>query len=220
MEDYFLTLVSPAEGYYMERGSKFLAYACPVETEEEAHRFVLTIKKEHPKARHYCMALRLFPDGSLERSNDDGEPSGSAGRPILGQLVKNNLTNVCVVVVRYFGGTKLGIPGLIEAYKTSTANALKTGKIIERKVMTKILIKLSYESFPQFLNHFKQHDIPVFEESFGDRASIIIWLPKSSVEENLLMAFHQLSQMDFNDLKHYTSYLGIEVDVLKGDVIF
>ena len=166
------------------------------------------------------MALRLFPDGSLERSNDDGEPSGSAGRPILGQLVKNNLTNVCVVVVRYFGGTKLGIPGLIEAYKTSTANALKTGKIIERKVMTKILIKLSYESFPQFLNHFKQHDIPVFEESFGDRASIIIWLPKSSVEENLLMAFHQLSQMDFNDLKHYTSYLGIEVDVLKGDVIF
>ena len=208
-----------AEGYYMERGSKFLAYACPVETEDDTQHFLQTIKKEHPKARHYCTALRLLPDGSLERSNDDGEPSGSAGRPILGQLVKNKLTNIYVVVVRYFGGIKLGIPGLIEAYKTSTANALSAATIIERKVLTKVMIKLSYESFPPFLNYFKQQDIPVMDESFGERASITIGLPKSTVEQRLLDVLHQLSQMDFAQLEHFTSYLGIEVEVLHEDVI-
>jgi uncharacterized YigZ family protein len=203
----------------MERGSKFLAYACPVENEDEAQRFMQTIKKEHPKARHYCTALRLFPDGSLERSNDDGEPSGSAGRPILGQLIKNKLTNICVVVVRYFGGTKLGIPGLIEAYKTSTANALDVGKIIERNVLTKVMIRLSYESFPTFLNYFKQHTIPVMDESFGEQVSLTIGLPKSTAEKRLVNIFHQLSQMDFKELEHFTSYLGIEVEVLNEDVI-
>ena len=203
----------------MERGSKFLAYACPVETEDAAQHFLQTIKKEHPKARHYCTGLRLFPDGSLERSNDDGEPSGSAGRPILGQLIKNNLTNTCVVVVRYFGGTKLGIPGLIEAYKTSTANALSSATMIQRNLLTKVMIKLSYESFPSFLNYFKQHAIPVIGEAFGELASFIICLPKSTSKERLMEILHHLSQMDFEDLERYTSHLGIEVDVLNEDVI-
>ena len=203
----------------MERGSKFLAYAYPVETEDDVQHFLQSVKKEHPKARHYCTAFRLFPDGSLERSNDDGEPSGSAGRPILGQLIKNNLTNVCVIVVRYFGGTKLGIPGLIEAYKTSTANAINTATIVERKVLTKILIKLSYESFPSFLNYFKQHDIPVIDELYGERASFIICLPKSTADQKLIEILHQLSQMDFQDLEQYIAYLGIEVEVVKEDII-
>lgn len=203
----------------MERGSKFLAYAYPVETEDDVQHFLQSVKKEHPKARHYCTAFRLFPDGSLERSNDDGEPSGSAGRPILGQLIKNNLTNVCVIVVRYFGGTKLGIPGLIEAYKTSTANAINTAIIVERKVLAKIRIKLSYESFPSFLNYFKQHDIPVIDELYGERASFIICLPKSTADQKLIEILHQLSQMDFQDLEQYIAYLGIEVEVVKEDII-
>lgn len=203
----------------MERGSKFLAYAYPVETEDDVQHFLQSVKKEHPKARHYCTAFRLFPDGSLERSNDDGEPSGSAGRPILGQLIKNNLTNVCVIVVRYFGGTKLGIPGLIEAYKTSTANAINTATIVERKVLAKILIKLSYESFPSFLNYFKQHDIPVIDELYGERASFIICLPKSTADQKLIEILHQLSQMDFQDLEQYIAYLGIEVELVKEDII-
>ena len=93
MVDRFLTLTAPTEGYFMERGSKFLAYAFPIEAEDDTVIIIQKLKKEHPKARHFCTALRLHPDASLERSNDDGEPSGSAGRPILGQLVKNNLTN-------------------------------------------------------------------------------------------------------------------------------
>ena len=219
MKDHFLTLAGPAEGYYMERGSKFLAYIFPVQNEEEAQAYLQAIKKEHPKARHYCTALRLNPDASIERSNDDGEPSGSAGRPILGQLLKNQLTNVYVVVVRYFGGTKLGIPGLLEAYKTSTANAIAAGTMVEKKVLGKVLIKMSYESFPHFLNHFKQHDIPVLEESFGETASLVICFPVSVLEKQLIHALQQLSQMDFKDLPSYTTYLGIDVEVQPGKVI-
>ena len=219
MEDHFLTLSSPVDGYYMERGSKFLAYAFPVESEDEAQQFLQGIKKDHPKARHYCTAIRLLPDGSFERSNDDGEPSGSAGKPILGQLIKHKLTNVFVVVVRYFGGTKLGIPGLIEAYKTSTSNAIAAGTIVEKKILTKVMIQLSYESFPQFQNYFHQHGIPVIDESFGDKASFIICLPKATMAERLMEIMHQLSQMDFDDLDRFTAHLGIEVEVLKEDII-
>lgn len=219
MVDHFLTLSSPADGYYMERGSKFLAYVCPVESEEAALQFLQAIRKEHPKARHFCTAIRLLPDSSFERSNDDGEPSGSAGRPILGQLIKNNLTNVCVVVVRYFGGTKLGIPGLIEAYKTSTANAIAAGSIVEKKILTKVMIRLSYESFPLFQNYFHQRGIPVMDESFGEKASFIICLPKATMAQKLMEILHQLSQMDYDEQDRYTAYLGIEIEVMQEDII-
>jgi uncharacterized YigZ family protein len=219
LEDQFLTIVAPAEGYYMERGSKFLAYANPVQSEEEAQSFLQSVKKEHPKARHYCSALRLYPDASLERSNDDGEPSGSAGKPILGQLIKNNLTNTCIVVVRYFGGTKLGIPGLIEAYKTSAANAIEASKIVERRLYGKVLIHLSYDSFPHFLNYCKQNNIPVLDESFSDQASIMIGLRKSYMQTDLMTALHQFSRMDFRQLEEYAFYLGMRIEFQQGEYI-
>lgn len=219
MEDRFLTLAAPAEGYYMERGSKFLAYAFPVQNEEETQSILQSIRKDHPKARHYCTALRLHPDASLERSNDDGEPSGSAGRPILGQLIKHNLTNVFVVVVRYFGGTKLGIPGLIEAYKTSTSNAILAGTIIERNVFTRIRVTLPYDSFPHFLNHCKHNHIPVFDESFGDEATITIGFRKSTASEQLMSALHHYSKMDFTQLEEYIKHIGISVDFLNEEQI-
>jgi uncharacterized YigZ family protein len=203
----------------MERGSKFLAYASPVQSEEDAQLFLQSIKKDHPKARHYCTALRLHPDASLERSNDDGEPSGSAGRPILGQLIKNNLTNVCIVVVRYFGGTKLGIPGLIEAYKTSAANAIEAATIVERRVYGKVLIHLSYDSFPHFLNYCKQNNIPVLDESFSDQASILIGFRKSSLLGDLMTALHQFSQMDFRQPEEYATYLGMSIEFPEGEYI-
>jgi uncharacterized YigZ family protein len=203
----------------MERGSKFLAYAFPVKNEVEVQSILQGIRKEHPKARHYCTALRLFPDGSLERSNDDGEPSGSAGRPILGQLIKHNLTNVFIVVVRYFGGTKLGIPGLIEAYKTSAANAINAGTIKEENVFTKVQISVSYEAFPHFLNFFKHNGIPVFEEAFGESASLVIGFRKSSAQAQLLEALHQYSKMDFTQTEEYTRHLNITVHFLDEDQI-
>ncbi len=214
-----MTLKSLSEGYYMERGSKFHAYAFPVQTEDEVNSILQSLKKEHPKARHFCSALRLFPDASLERSNDDGEPSGSAGRPILGQLVKHDLTNVFVVVVRYFGGTKLGIPGLIEAYKTSTANAINAAITIEGNVFSKVAVNLTFESYSPFLNFCKQHSIPVFEESFDNRVTLIIGFRKSDVKELLHDALKEYSRMDFMELEEYASYLDFQIIFLDQDQI-
>ncbi len=203
----------------MDRGSKFLAFAFPINSETEASMFLQKIRKEHPKARHFCTALRLFPDASLERSNDDGEPSGSAGKPILGQLIKNNITNVMIVVVRYFGGTKLGVPGLIEAYKTSAANAIQASHIVERKVFLKVRIHMSYETLPHFLNYCKQSRIPVLEEMFGERASFIVCFGKSEIEEELMKTVKQYSKMDFKNLDDYLSHLGMTIEFIPGELI-
>lgn len=219
LKDRFLTLQSLSEGYYMERGSKFHAYAYPVQTEDEVHGILQALKKDHPKARHFCSALRLYPDASLERSNDDGEPSGSAGKPILGQLIKNDLTNVFVVVVRYFGGTKLGIPGLIEAYKTSTADSIHAGTTIERNVVSLVAVNLTFESYSPFLNFCKQQGFPVFQESFDNRVSLTIGFRKSEVKELLQEALKEYSKMDFKVLEDYTSYLDFQIQFLDQDQI-
>jgi len=219
LKDQYFTLGSAAEGYFMDKGSKFYAYALPVDSEADAQAHMEKIRKAHPKARHYCTALRLYPDASLERVNDDGEPSGSAGKPILGQLIKNNLTNVLVIVVRYFGGTKLGIPGLIEAYKTSTANALQNASFIERKVYLKIRAIVPYDSFPAFLNFCKQNKIHVFEETFGDDATLLLGFRKSTAREEVIEALHQYSRMDFITLEEYEQHLGISITISDDEEI-
>ena len=211
MKDQYFTLATRAEGYFMDKGSKFYTYAFPIDSEAEVQTIHEKIRKEHPKAKHYCTAMRLYPDASLERVNDDGEPSGSAGKPILGQLIKNQLTNVLVIVVRYFGGTKLGIPGLIEAYKTSTANAIQTAIIIERIVYAKVQIVLSYDSFPMFLNYCKQHDILVLGETFGDHAALLLGFRKSTARQDVMEALHQFSHMDFTSLEEYQDHLGFSI---------
>lgn len=203
----------------MERGSKFLAYAFPVSTEEAFQQMLQGIRKEHPKARHYCTAIRLHPDASLERSNDDGEPSGSAGRPILGQIVRHHLTHVGIVVVRYFGGTKLGIPGLIEAYKTSASNALEAATIIEKNVLVTVEITVPYEIFPSFLNFCKQKEIPVLNESYGTQVTVVLGLKKSTAEYDLTGALHHFSQMDFKTLQEYLVHLGFKANYLPGELI-
>src|SRR5690242_1989774 len=127
----YRTLAANTTGEFKDRGSKFLAYAYPIQTTKDVKEHIQALKKEHPKAVHYCYAYRIGTDGKEFRANDDGEPSGSAGRPILGQIDSSGLTNVLVVVVRYFGGTLLGVPGLINAYKTATMEALAKVPITE-----------------------------------------------------------------------------------------
>lgn len=219
MEDEFLTMKDASEGYYMERGSKFLSYLSPVSTENEAVLFLQKIKKDHPKARHYCTALRLYPNASLERSSDDGEPSGSAGRPILNQLIKNQLTNISMVVVRYFGGTKLGVPGLIEAYKTSASNAIAKGIIIRRKVYATVQLEMTYEQQPAFMNFCRQSDIPVFDEVFKELALITIGFKKTSFGESFIRALHNYSQMDFTSIEHYLKHLEMKAELIPEDRI-
>ena len=133
-KDSYLTIAEPAEAIYKERSSKFLAYAYPVESEEEVKLHLDRLRKEFFDATHHCYAYRLGAEGEHFRANDDGEPSGTAGKPILGQLLSAQLTNCLVVVVRYFGGTKLGVSGLIQAYKESTAEVIAASQIVEKTV--------------------------------------------------------------------------------------
>src|SRR5260370_2947030 len=133
-DDTYLTIEKVSEGIFRDRGSKFIAYAHPIYTDQDIKNIVADLKKENPKANHHCWAMRWSTDRSVFRVNDDGEPSGTAGRPILNTLLSRNLTNVAVVVVRYFGGTLLGVPGLINAYRTAAELALNRTKVIETTV--------------------------------------------------------------------------------------
>ena len=134
MKDTYNTITAASEGLFTDRGSKFIAYAFPIKSEEEIKEYLEEIKKEHWKARHHCYAWRLGIDGNTYRANDDGEPSGTAGKPILGQLDSFEITDTLVVVVRYFGGTKLGVGGLINAYKSAAIDALQQVEIISKTI--------------------------------------------------------------------------------------
>src|SRR5881392_830785 len=133
--DFYNTIAQSSTAEFKDRGSKFIAYAFPLDTVDEFKKQLQLLKKEHPKAVHHCFAYRIGTDGNNFRSSDDGEPSGTAGKPILGQMDSKDLTNTAIVVVRYFGGTLLGIPGLINAYKTSASFALQLNPIIKKPVL-------------------------------------------------------------------------------------
>jgi len=143
-EDTYYEIESESEGLFKDRGSKFIAKAFPVYSEEEIKDIQANLRKEYYDARHHCYSYILKPEKSAFRINDDGEPSGSAGKPIHGQLLSHNLTNILVVVIRYFGGTKLGIPGLINAYKTATKEALANTKIIKKTVNDVYSLEFEY----------------------------------------------------------------------------
>ncbi len=132
MIDSYLTIEKNTEGLFKDKGSKFLAFAYPVEEEEEIKEYIQALKKEHYSARHHCYAWRLGAEKTHFRANDDGEPSSTAGKPILGQIQKNDLTNILIVVVRYFGGTLLGVSGLINAYRGAAADVINNSIIVEK----------------------------------------------------------------------------------------
>jgi uncharacterized YigZ family protein len=144
MKDTYHTISSPTEGAYKEKGSKFLAYAFPVQNEQQIAQHLETLQTKHYDARHHCYAWRLGPEGKKYRANDAGEPNHSAGDPILNELKSRQLFDVLVVVVRYFGGTKLGIPGLIEAYGTAAADALNAATFTETTLTEPVHIRFEY----------------------------------------------------------------------------
>lgn len=144
MDNFYYTIDKPAVAEFKDRGSKFIAYAYPVNSVDDFKQRLNDVKKEHPKATHHCFAYRFGTDGNTFRVSDDGEPSGSAGRPILGQIDSKQLTDVLVVVARYFGGTLLGVPGLINAYKTATAMTLQLTPIISKPITTRYTLQFDY----------------------------------------------------------------------------
>ena len=181
-----MTIAEPAEAIYKERSSKFLTYAYPVESEEEIKELLDALRKEYYDATHHCYAYRLGPHGETFRANDDGEPSGTAGKPILGQLLSADLTNCLVVVVRYFGGTKLGVSGLIQAYKESTADVIAVSKIIEKTVDRIIKVDFSYISMNGVMRIIKDMNPRIDEQVFDNLCTMKLRIRES--EADILIA--------------------------------
>lgn len=184
-DDTYRTIEKPAEGLFRDRGSKFLAYAYPVSSESELKNHLAILKDGHPKANHHCWAMRLTPDRSVFRLNDDGEPSGTAGRPILNTLLSQNLTNIAVVVVRYFGGTLLGVPGLINAYKTAAEEALKLATVVEKTVKDVYTIAFDYLQMNDVMRIIKDDNLIVTEQSFDNDCSVTIAIRQMQVNQTM-----------------------------------
>ncbi len=163
--DEFKTLAKPsAEAIFKDKGSKFLGYAYPIKSEKEVAPIILKLKENHHKARHWCYAWRLGVENSSFRANDDGEPNNSAGQPIYGQILSFELTNVLIVVVRYFGGTKLGVGGLISAYKTAANLALTESKIICKTIDVHFKLQFDYVNMNKVMRLIKEKNINLIHQ--------------------------------------------------------
>lgn len=174
----FKTLYAAVEGEYIEKKSKFFAYAFPADNEKKIKQILEQIKNLHPKSRHICYAYRLGPNGDIYKVNDAGEPSNSAGQPILGQIKSFELTNVLVVVVRYFGGIKLGIGGLVSAYKLAAHEALQKAEIISDFEKENMVLETSYDKLNDLLNFIKNADVPLLSQEFSGNCIVHIGVPK------------------------------------------
>lgn len=183
MLDHFKTISAPSQGLYKEKGSKFFGYSYPINSEDEVKPIIDELKKEHNQARHWCFAYRLSPDGSHYRANDDGEPSNSAGAPILGQLQSYEITNCLVVVVRYFGGTKLGVGGLITAYKTAAQLALEEANIIEAFVNQHFLFTFNYDQTSDVNRFINEQNATIIDQTFEMKCTMKVGVRLTFAEQ-------------------------------------
>jgi uncharacterized YigZ family protein len=181
-DDTYKTFESPAEGLFRDRGSKFLAFGYSVYTQEEIAEIIQRLKKEHPGANHHCYAWRLGVSGDSHRANDDGEPAGTAGKPIYNQLLSVGITNVLIVVVRYFGGTLLGVPGLINAYKAATADCISKGKIVEKHITEIYKLEFQYDAMPAVMKILKDFDLKQSNQKFELECELEFAVRKSEAD--------------------------------------
>ena len=179
--DTFYTLGGEAEALYKDKGSKFLAYGYPVTCVEEIKGRLDALRNRYYDATHHCYAWRLGPKGESFRANDDGEPSSTAGRPILGQMLSREVTDALIVVVRYFGGTKLGVPGLIEAYKRSAALVLENAEIEQRTVDVQTTIRFSYLAMNDVMRIVKEEEPEMLEQSYDMDCRMTLRIRKSAM---------------------------------------
>jgi Uncharacterized conserved protein len=191
--DTYKTISQQSEGLYKEKGSKFITYAYPVSTEEEIKEHIAQLKKEYYDARHHCYAYMLGADKKNFRANDDGEPSSTAGKPILGQILSNDLTNILIVVVRYFGGTKLGASGLIHAYKTAAADAISNAEILDKTVNDIYDIHFDYLVMNDIMKIIKDEQPEQIGQDFNLTCKITLSIRQSEVER-LIEKFKKIHQ--------------------------
>ena len=178
-KDNYLSIEKRSEGIYKDRGSKFLAFAFPVYREDEIKDILAELRKEYHDARHHCYAYRLGASKEIYRVNDDGEPSSSAGKPILGQIQSNDLTNILIVVVRYFGGTLLGVGGLINAYRSAAADALINASIIKRVESQEIIIHFPYDLTNDIMKLVEDEKLEMIHQEYTETCIITAMVPKS-----------------------------------------
>ena len=173
-DDTYRTIAEPAEGFFKDKGSKFISFVFPISSENEAKIYLLELRELHPKANHHVYAYRLGLDRMTYRLSDDGEPSGSSGRPILNTLYSKEITNILVVVVRYFGGTLLGIPGLINAYRSATEDALENAQIVEKHLFNLYDLQFSYVQMNDVMRIVKEMELPVREQTFEMECKMVL----------------------------------------------
>ncbi|MGV3528389.1 MAG: IMPACT family protein [Flavisolibacter sp.] len=182
MSNHFYTIEKPAITEFKDRGSRFIAYAYPISDADDFKKQLKLLKEEHPKAVHHCFAYRIGTDGNNFRSSDDGEPSGTAGKPILGQIDSKHLTNTAVVVVRYFGGTLLGVPGLINAYKTVTSLALQLTPIVQKPILAAYVLEFDYTIMNDVMVLLKKYKCEVWQNEMQLFCRLRVGIPKENLE--------------------------------------
>ena len=192
----YKTIKSPSKGIYKEKGSRFLAFAYPVSKQEDIRPLLDSLRKEYHDARHHCYAYMIGHQRSAWRINDDGEPSGTAGRPILGQINSTGLTNILIVVVRYFGGTLLGVSGLINAYKTAAADAIKNSEAVEMTLHDYYMIKFPYAALNELMKVLKEEAAGQSEQRFGIECSMVIYF-KITSKDKIISRIARINELQY-----------------------
>ncbi len=200
--DEYKTIANPSQGSFRDKGSRFLAFAYPASTELEAKKHLESLRKQYYDATHHCYAYVLGFDKSAYRANDDGEPSGTAGRPIYGQILSADLTNVLIVVVRYYGGTKLGVPGLIHAYKTAAIEALSQARVINKIVKELYQVEFHYDIMNDVMKIVKDELLEVINNDFGMNCVIRLAI-RHREAERVAAKFAKLNGLSINYLSFY-----------------
>lgn len=204
IKDTYQIISDSSYGEYREKGSKFLAFAYPITSVEDLPVYIDEVKSIHPKASHHCYAYRIGIEGKLYRANDDGEPSGTAGKPILGQLLSHDVSDTLVIVVRYFGGTKLGASGLIHAYKTATHEALEVSHKKDKTLSDIYRLTFDYAEMGHVLNVTKSLKLEITNKVFEAEPYIEIEVPKSKIEESLVNLKANLLQISTEQIDEET----------------
>jgi uncharacterized YigZ family protein len=200
MKDSYLTIACPSsEILFKEKNSKFFGYAFPVTSEEDVKNRLDDLKKEHNSARHFCYAYQIGTEEKQYRVNDDGEPNNSAGMPIYGQIQSFDVTNILIVIIRYFGGTKLGVGGLISAYKTSAQMTLETAEIIKKTIDIEYKISFDYKNMNKVMRVIKEKNLDIVSQIMNESCEIIISTRKKNAEM-IFDIFNNLFEIEVTQL--------------------
>lgn len=195
MDDSYKTILAPAEGLFRDKGSRFIAKAYPVESVEEVKEILAALRKEYHDARHHCYAYRLGPGDQVYRVNDDGEPSNSAGKPILGAIQSYGLTNILIVVIRYFGGILLGVGGLINAYRTAAKESLNQAHIIEKTFNSRISISFPYIAMNEVMRILRDSKAEIISQDFAIDCNIRVQI-RTGAAQSLITGLRRIDLVD------------------------